>query len=220
MNQERAKALRYKRSALSTMGYDEITRELDEISEACDDIRWAYDSDDVTQPVMDGDEDDGLGYRMEFSELSALVDSLREQLYQIEPQDFDDCTVALIGNRFSVVGFDCYEEDYFSLCSYEAELATTEAGKRLMRHTKAEIISQIGQSVGLMMSFYDLRQRFDYIQAALGVLVDKNLETLHMIRGIDEAYSKWDENGCKQYGPELRQLEALTTAMPEKYWVM
>lgn len=219
MNQERAKALRYKRSALSTMGYDEITRELDEISEACDDIRWAFDDEDVTQAVMDG-EDDDIGYRMEFSELSALVDRLREQLYAIEPQDYDDCTVALIGNRFSLVGFDGYEEDYFSLCSYESELATTEAGKRLMRHTKAEIISQIGQSVGLMMAFYDLRQRFDYIQAALGVLVDKNLETLHMIRGIEEAYSKWDENGCRQYGPELRQLQTLTEAMPEKYWVM
>lgn len=219
MNQERAKALRYKRSALSTMGYDQITRELDEISEACDDIRWAFDDEDVTQAIMDG-EDDDIGYRMEFSELSALVDRLREQIYAIEPQDYDDCTVALIGNRFSLVGFDGYEEDYFSLCSYESELATTEAGKRLMRHTKAEIISQIGQSVGMMMAFYDLRQRFDYIQAALGVLVDKNLETLHMIRGIEEAYSKWDENGCRKYGPELRQLETLTAAMPEKYWVM
>lgn len=219
MNQERAKALRYKRSALSTMGYDQITRELDEISEVCDDIRWAFDDEDVTQAIMDG-EDDDIGYRMEFSELSALVDRLREQIYAIEPQDYDDCTVALIGNRFSLVGFDGYEEDYFSLCSYESELATTEAGKRLMRHTKAEIISQIGQSVGMMMAFYDLRQRFDYIQAALGVLVDKNLETLHMIRGIEEAYSKWDENGCRQYGPELRQLETLADAMPEKYWVM
>lgn len=219
MNQERAKALRYKRSALSTMGYDQITRELDEISEACDDIRWAFDDEDVTQAIMDG-EDDDIGYRMEFSELSALVDRLREQIYAIEPQDYDDCTVALIGNRFSLVGFDGYEEDYFSLCSYESELATTEAGKRLMRHTKAEIISQIGQSVGMMMAFYDLRQRFDYIQAALGVLVDKNLETLHMIRGIEEAYSKWDENGCGNTGPELRQLETLTAAMPEKYWVM
>lgn len=219
MNQERAKALRYKRSALSTMGYYQITRELDEISEACDDIRWAFDDEDVTQAIMDG-EDDDIGYRMEFSELSALVDRLREQIYAIEPQDYDDCTVALIGNRFSLVGFDGYEEDYFILCSYESELATTEAGKRLMRHTKAEIISQIGQSVGMMMAFYDLRQRFDYIQAALGVLVDKNLETLHMIRGIEEAYSKWDENGCRQYGPELRQLETLADAMPEKYWVM
>ncbi len=76
MNQERAKALRYKRSALSTMGYDQITRELDEISEVCDDIRWAFDDEDVTQAIMDGEDDDS-GYRMEFSELSALVDRLR-----------------------------------------------------------------------------------------------------------------------------------------------
>ena len=211
MNAERAKNLRYKRSALSTMGYDTITRELDEISDACDDIRWACDSDDVTQPVMDGDEDDGLGYRMEFSELSALVDSLREQMYQIEPQDFDDCTVALIGNRFTVVGFDCYEEDYFSLCSYEAELATSEAGKRLMRHTKAEIISIIGQSVGMMMAFYDLRQRFDYIKAALGVMIDHNIETLHMIRCLEDAYNAWAESGHPQYGQHYIRLNRSTT---------
>lgn len=65
----------------------------------------------------------------------------------------DDCTVALIGNRYNTLGYDSEEEDYFSLTGYEQELAQTEAGKRLMRMTKAEMISTIGQCFGITLAF-------------------------------------------------------------------
>lgn len=67
---QRAKALRYKRPALATLGWNTITDELQDIIDACEDIRWIEDSGDVTQEVLDGDEDEGAGYRMDFAQLA------------------------------------------------------------------------------------------------------------------------------------------------------
>lgn len=213
----RAQALRYKRSALATMGYDTIMSELQEIGEACDDLRWAEEN--CTEPVLDGDEDDGCGYRMEFSDLSAECEMLLEQLYETGGEMFDDCTVALIGNRFQCVGYDGIEEDWFSLCAYDAGRAATESGKRLMRLTKAEMIDTIGRNVGIMMAFYDLRQRYDYLNAAMSVLLDHNLDTLHQVRTIEDAYNAWCEDGCRGWGDKYRALDRTCDALDDIYWI-
>ena len=89
-------------------------------------------------------------------------------------REFDDATVALIGNRYNLVGYDSEEEDYFSLTSYEEGLAQTEAGKRLCRLTKTEMLSRIGWAFGLMLAFFDLRQKYDYLKATFDILRDEN----------------------------------------------
>lgn len=213
----RAQALRYKRSALATMGYDTIMSELQEIGEACDDLRWAEEN--CTEPVLDGDEDDGAGYRMDFSELSADCECLIDQLYDAADM-FDDCTVALIGNRFQCVGYDGIEEDWFSLCAYDAGRAATESGKRLMRLTKAEMIDTIGRNVGIMMAFYDLRQRYDYLRAALNVVLDHNLDTLHTVRSIEDAYAAWCDDGCRTWSDKYRALDRACDALDDIYWII
>lgn len=215
---QRAAALRYKRAALATMGYDTIMSELQDISEACDNVRWAFDDEEITNPVMDGDEDEGRGYRMEFSDLSADCERLLDQLYD-NSELFDDCTVALIGNRFQCVGYDAVEMDYFALCAWDAGLAQTESGKRLMRLTKAEMLSTIGRSVGIMMAFYDLRQRYDYLNAAMKVVLDHNLDTLHTVRSIEEAYEAWCDDGCTVYGRKYYDLDKACDALDDIYWI-
>ena len=52
-----------------------------------------------------------------------------------------------------------YEEDYFSLTSYESGLAASEAGKRIMRMAKAEMITTIGQCMGVVISFLNVQQK-------------------------------------------------------------
>lgn len=216
---QRAAALRYKKAALATMGFDTIMSELQEIGEACDNVRWAFDDEEITNPVMDGDEDEGFGYRMEFSDLSADCERLIDQLYDAGGEMFDDCTVALIGNRFDLVGYDGYEQDYFSLCAWESERAQTESGKRLMRLTKADMLSTIGRSVGIMMAFYDLRQRYDYLNAAMKVVLDHNLDTLHTVRSIEEAYDAWCDDGCINYSRKYYDLEKACDALDNLYWI-
>jgi len=96
---------------------------------------------------------------MAFAHLEARAYELFETIYELcryeddFGQVYDDCTVALIGNRYQTIGYDSFEEDYYALTGYEQGLAQTESGKRLMRRTKAEIISIIGQCFGILIAF-------------------------------------------------------------------
>lgn len=117
----RARNLRYKRAALASMGFDFIRDELDEMRETCNTIHWWSDQDEETLlNALDGDEDDVWEFKMVFSDLEARADRLFEKIYELcryednFGQTYDDCTVALIGNRYRTVGFDSFEEDYFS----------------------------------------------------------------------------------------------------------
>lgn len=214
---QKAAALRYKRPALDTLGYDFIICELEDMSCYCDNIRWAEEN--CTEPVLDGDEDDGAGYRLTFSKLESSIDAIHEQIWSIDSELFDDCTVGLIGNRYRVVGYDSYEEDYFSLFSWDTERAVSESGKRLMRHTKAEMLTAIGQCIGILIAFYDVRQRFDYLKAALDVALGNNLDDLRLVRDIETAWQAWQDAGAYQYCKEAYALERIADELPEIYWV-
>ena len=121
---DRTRALRYKRPALASMGAQEILLELESIVEACDNIRYYIeqaDSDETLLNALEGDEDEEWEFRMAFADLSAQADQLQTMLYDQDFEDFyrdfDDATVALIGNRYNLLGYDGEEEDYFSLTS-------------------------------------------------------------------------------------------------------
>lgn len=215
---ERTRALRYKRPALATMGWEAIMAELEEIQEACDNVAYFIGDEDELLDAFDGDSEEAWEFRMGFSELSAKSNQLFEAMYEWgDRDDFDDCTVALIGNRYDLVGYDGYEEDYYSLCRYEEELATTEAGKRLMRQTKAEMIASIGQAVGTLMAFLDLRQSYDYLKATMDILRDENHSVLQTVKQIEDAYEKASEN---QYNwSKIRYFDQITETLPSRMWV-
>lgn len=225
---ERTRALRYKRPALASMGLETIETELERIVEACSDIHWFADQDDETLlNALDGDEDDVWEFKMAFADLEAKADHLsnaiREQFdwhdHDDPERDFNDCTVALIGNRYSVVGFDTDQEDYSSLTSYERGLAQTEAGKRLMRKTKADMISTIGQCVGILLAFYDLRQSYDYLKATFDILRDENTSMLMQIKEIEKAYNEADAAGWYSWKDEVKRFEQLLACLPDRAWV-
>ena len=221
---EKARNLRYKKSCLATMGADDILSELNEMCEACSDIVYIVE-DQETLDALIGDEDEAFEFRMLFSELSAGADQLYNCIldnygyYGEGQQEFDDCTVGLIGNRYEVLGFDGYEEDYMSMTSYEQDLAQTEAGKRLMRHTKAEMLSIIGQAMGTLMAFYDLRQRYYSMKASIDILRGNNSALLKQVKEIEEAYEKAEEVGFGSWNQETKHFDRLCTLMPERAWV-
>ena len=217
----KAKAMMYKRPALASMGYDSMISELYEIQEACTDVKWYMEQgDDTLLNALGDDEEAEWEFRMAFTDLDGkayqLIERLQEDLIR---EDYDDCTVALIGNRYEAVGYDSYEEDYFHLTSYEAELAQTEAGKRLMRHTKAEMISTFGQCLGTLIAFLDLRQQYDYLKAAMDVLRDENTSLLKLIKEIDEAYDAAEEVGFNSWYAEARRFDQLVRELPERMWI-
>ncbi len=223
---QRAKALRYKRPALASLGWHSILIELETIAEECDDIRWIEESGDITKEVLSGDEDDGAGYRMDFAQLSGDANRMLSILYDVcgdEDEDgntgFDDCTVALIGNRFDCVGYDDIEMDYFSLCRYESDLAQRESAKRLMRKTKTDMIATIGQCVGILLAFYDLRQRYDYAKAALATATEHNLDTLRTVRSVEDAYNAWCDDDCRLYSDAYDRLSRAADDLPDEIWI-
>lgn len=216
---ERTKALRYKRPALQSMGWDQIMAELEEITEACDDVSYYIGDTDALLEAFDGDDEEAYEFRFAFSDLSAKCVQLSDAMYEWEARDdFDDCTVALIGNRYDVVGFDSLEEDYYSLTRYEEELATTEAGKRLMRKTKAEMIASIGQAIGTLLAFLDLRERYDYLKATMDILRDENHSILQAVKQIEEAYEKAMEHPCS-WNKDWRAFDRLTEMLPDRMWI-
>ena len=134
-----------------------------------------------------------------------------------DAQTFDDCTVALIGNCYNLVGFDDYEEDYFALTSYQERLAEEEAGKRLMRKTKKEIISTIGQCVSTLLAYYDIRQRYDYLQAEFDILRNQNTALLDTIKEIEHLYDEAQSSG--EWSINVRKFNTLLDALPQELWV-
>ena len=133
----------------------------------------------------------------------------------LEQDTFDDCTVALIGNRYKSVGYDGYEEDYFELTKYERDLAETEAGRRFMRMTKAEMLSTIGQCLGILIAFLDLRQSYDYLKATMDILKDENTALLNVIKQIEQEY----EDADKTRFNDTRMFDRLLGQIPDRIWV-
>ena len=169
--------------------------------------------------AFDGNAEEAWEFRLGFADLSANCFRLQEALWEYgSREDFDDCTVALVGNRYDLVGFDSFEEDYYSLCRYEAELAGTEAGKRLMRKTKPEMISSIGQALGTLMAFLDLRDRYYGLKATLDILRDENHSILQTVKAIEEAYEKAAEHP-ESWNKDSRAFDQLMDLLPPRLWV-
>jgi hypothetical protein len=159
---------------------------------------------------------------MAFGDLSASAERLSQELSDhyigVEAADFDAAMVGLIGNRYNMVGYDSAEEDYFGLLGYQRALAITEAGKRLARYTKPEMISVIGQCMGITLAFFDVRHKYDYLQASFDILKEQDHALLDTIKGIEAVYVEAEQQG--EWSPTLsKRLEMLTEYLPARVWV-
>lgn len=221
MKAQKARAMCYKRPALASMGYNAMVGELYEIQEACEDVRWYIEQNDETLLNALGDDEEAeWEFRMAFADLDCKAEQLLDALHEyVIQEEYDDCTVALIGSRYRSVGYDAFEENYYALTGYEAGMAQTEAGERMMRHTKAEMLSLIGQCLGTLIAFLDLRQQYDYLKATMDILRDENTSLLKQIKEIDAAYDAAAEHDFRSWYPEVRKFDALLENLPDRMWV-
>ena len=87
---------------------------------------------------------------------------------------WDDMTVGLLGDLYTVWGFDTVELDYFKLGDgYEEQLAENEAVKRLERMTKAELIKGFRKVLMLIVMFYDIKAAHDCLTSIVEELDEK-----------------------------------------------
>ena len=218
---ERSRNLRYKKPMLADLGYQSMLETLLEIQENCSDIKWATEEDNGTLlNALDDNEDDEFEFKMSFAMLEAECENLYYLLTDhCIAEYFDTCTVALIGNRFNTVGFDDYEEDYYSLTYYERGLAYTEAGKRIMRMTKPEMLSTIGQCLGIILSFQNVLVKYDYLKAIMDILKDENHCVLKIIKEIESAYEDANKDEFCWCEKSTKRFDRLVESLPEKFWI-
>jgi len=229
---EQSKNLRWRKPALAGLNYWEISNKLDEIQEACGDIHWAYDDDETLINAFDGDEEEAYEFKMAFGTLECeayqlsetLLDTFRsyrddEEIDGDIEKAFNDCSVALLGNRFNAVGYDDFQEDYFHLTNYEQGLAFTESGKRIMRKTKAEMLSLIGQTMGIILSFQNVELKYEYLKATIDIFRDNNMSVLQQIKDIEKAYKLADEIDFEEWNDRTKDFDRLVAQLPEKVWI-
>lgn len=225
---EKCRNMRYKKPALMDLGYFAVTEKLDEIQEVCGEIHWAYDDDETLINAFDGNDEEAWEFKMAFADLESEAYQLSNRIYEEfsysnAEQEFNDTSVALIGNCYNAVGFDDYQENYYALTSFETQLAVTEAGKRVMRKTKAELLASVGQTLGIILAFKNVELKYEYLKATIDIFRDENVSVLQVIKAIEEKYTNlFDENGRldKWYkSKDIREFDNLTNELPEKYWV-
>lgn len=220
---ERSRNLRWRKPALAELNWCEINQKLDEIAEACSDVHWAYDDDDALINALDGDEEEAWEFKMVFSAIEAEAYQLSEQLVEIcQYEDdiektFNDFSVALMGDTFQQVGYDDYQENYFSLTSYEENLAYTEAGKRVMKLTKADMLSQIGRILGIILAFQNIELKYEYLKATIDIFKDKNMSILQQIKDIESEYESANDEGF--FGSETKKFDRMIANLPETIWI-
>ncbi len=230
---EKARQLRYKKPIAKGLNLMDIQNSLDEMAEACDEVRyWTEQDDDILYAALDGDEDDAYEFKMMFADLTAEIERFREDLFdryytsykdELVINHFDDVMVGIGAGEHTggYLGWDSYEGDYFGIEDTSDDWLESEAGKKLERLTKKELIETMGECLKVVMAYIGLQNRYDSIKAALDILRDENMSYLKEIKKIDELYLKADERGWYKWTPEVKAfiiLESLAT--PDDIYIL
>ncbi len=220
---ERTRNLRWRKPALMDLSFSEINESLHKIMDVCGDIRWAVNDDDALTNALDGNEEEAWEFKMAFTSLEGEAYKLQQELCENfywdddAEKSFNDMSVALIGDRYDTVGFDDYEEKYYSLVSYDQDIAYSEAGKRVMRMTKAEMLAKIGQTLGIILSFQNVQLKYEYLKSTIDIFQDKNMSILQTIKDIEKAYEEANENNF--IGDKAKRFDRMVNDLPDMFWV-
>ena len=198
----------WKKSCLcGSLGFDDITDWLGEISDNGD--MYGYE-DTSTEGYYNE-------YKGEFDELSAGAWALYDQLMSDEVgglrEVWDDMTVGLLGDLYTVWGHDTAELDYFKLSDgYEEELAQKEAAKRLERMTKAELIKNFRKVLTTIVLFFDIKAAHDCLTSIVEELDEKGALLEQKNQQINSLYNDLTGKSGEQFDETIRNL-------PPRMWV-
>lgn len=225
---EKARTMRYKKAMLAGLNFDDIITTLFNISEECGNYEYYFNTDDDTLlNALDGDEEEEYEFKMMFTDLCCECENLNNIINDYSgyvSEYFDDFFVGIMRNGtsgYNMIGYDSYEEDYFTLSSYERRLAENESAKRIKRMTKDEILLACGQCFGIAVSFYNVQYKYDYLRAAFDILRDRNTARLEIIKDIEKAYNAAESAEWYDYSDEVKQFNRLINTFDayDKIWI-
>jgi len=213
----KAKGLRYKKPILDSLTYDSIREEIDSIQSECEDTGYYFSESEDFQEL---DPDTQEEVQMLYADLSASGYRLFESLGNGDaPEYFDDCVVHMLGERYNVLGYDSYEEDYYHLTSFSSGLAGKECYKRLMRLSKDELLALYKQVMGILVSYFHVRYLYDYLKASTDIFNAETKAFLEVINEINKAYSEAEKAEFYQYSAEVKAFDKKLNDLPLKVWV-
>lgn len=222
---EKAKRLRYKKPIVRDLNLDQITCDLWEMQEACEEVHWYTDSEDGTDSLINalaGDEDEAYEFRMAYAELCAECEQMRVDLNEDWiPDCFDIFFVAAGAGEVNggLLGYDSYEGDYFGLSCCDA-FAEDEAKKKLKQMTKDDLIAAARQCLKIYQAYVGLRNRYDSLKAAIDILRDQNTGYLQVINEIERIY---EEAAAAKFfalsSKEWQKFDEYINALPPEAWL-
>lgn len=227
MNKEtQTRKLRYSKCLLEKFNFEEICNDLYEIQEQCDSVRYMVEDEDVLVQALDDNEDEAYEFKMAFRELSAKCETLYENLYHMQNENyypdsyFDEFFAGVAnGSGMKYYAYDVSEEDYYAVTSFEGKICSQEAQKKLMRLKKDELISCANRCFRIMTAYLDLKYRYDYLSAAMQILNDEQKGILDMVKELDVAYEEADKDDWYLYGNAYKRFDKLLESVPERMWI-
>lgn len=194
----------WKRSCLEKLNLFAITNMLDEIAENGD--MYGYEETSVEGYYSE--------YKDQFDDLAGLAYRLEEALDEYDLQEnWDDATVGLLGDIYTVLGYDEVEIDYFRLFDrYEEDLAQSEAVKRLNRLTKMELIRLFSRVLAGIVLFYDIKAAHDCLCSIVEELDDRAV----LMHRKDDALNALYQDLTGKNG---EAFDELIKNLPDRMWV-
>ena len=221
LRREKARNLRYKRAVLADLNLETIQSTLYEMAETASDVKyWCTDEDETQLDELIGDEEETFELKMAFSTLEADCEQMQQDMdNEWVPEFFDDFFGAIGPRGCMMLGYDSYEGDYFGLSgSYESELAQKECEKRLLSHTKQEIVEAYSICFRVAVNYIALKDRYDGLKAYIDILHGQNTGLLQTVKRIEELYDKTADYGLNR-GENEKEFAALLDSLPQEVWL-
>lgn len=217
----KAKNLRYKKAIAVGMNLEDIRQWIYDTFNALEDVTYVAQNDDMFVEAFDGDEEEAFEFRMAFNTLSCDIERFRDDLEEAWiPECFDDFFCACAGNGDDLAGYDTVEQDYFGLLnSYECEAAQEEAGKRLERLTKKDIIEAAQQCFRVSVAFLGLRSRYEDLRSAVDIIRAQNDGLMSGIKAIEELYDQWSKADYMAKTAIGYKMDNIAAQMPDEVWL-
>lgn len=220
----KARQLRFKKPIVKNLNLDFIKEDLYDIQEQCEEVRLYTDSDDGSDTLvnsLNGDEDEAYEFKMAFADLCAECERMREDLEEEWiPECFDIFFVATSSNNDEMMGWDSYEHDYYGI-GYSDNILRENAGIKLKKMTKDEMIEASLQCMNVYRAYIGLRNRYDSLKNAIDVLRDENTGVLQAVKEIERLYeqSVKDHWSRDDWSKQSQELKRYTDALPKEAWI-
>ncbi|GHU60340.1 hypothetical protein AGMMS49975_29300 [Clostridia bacterium] len=86
-----------------------------------------------------------------------------------------------------------------------------------MKLTKENMLAVSGQCVGILVSFLDIRQNHNELNAAFNILAGRDMDFLNLIRNIEMLYIAAED--CHFCGEDAYRFDSLLELLPNTVWV-